>query len=309
MLRGDSFGERIRNARADKHLKQSDIAKEMGCAPTSLTNYESGKIKPPFDILARLCEVLQISALDLLDKAYTYSDIIKIANTPDFERSYEDKVALNFSGALLERAQEKEIKRVEKERENRNYISTSTGLTPAAVDALTADIDTLLGDDSKVSPVALEGLNRLLTSPQGLQALENIAVYLRSGDYRFADGAKVVTVNVGSFSANGSTINKSLSFTPDMVGSIARNELLKNLDSIKTRIPQEEIDIALECFNNEKAVLAVAKRDNTQPLQAQTVHVHQEASEPQPPIRVIVKQEKSEPKEVKCVINYREEGK
>jgi transcriptional regulator with XRE-family HTH domain len=232
MLTGENFGERIKNARTGQRRKQSDIADALGCAPTSLTNYESGKIKPPFDILARLCEVLHISALDLLDKAYTYKDLLRIAKTPEYERTYEEKVALNFSGAILERAQDKEIRRVEKERENRGYISESTGLTLAAVNALTVDMDTLLGDDRKVSPVALEGLNRLLASAQGIQALEHIAVYLRSGDFRFADGAQAVLVEVGSFSANGATRNKTIGFTADRVRAVVVDQLLKCLDSI-----------------------------------------------------------------------------
>jgi transcriptional regulator with XRE-family HTH domain len=46
MVKGESFGERIKNDRTERNKKQSDIAAKLGCAATSLTNYESGKIQP-----------------------------------------------------------------------------------------------------------------------------------------------------------------------------------------------------------------------------------------------------------------------
>ena len=240
-----NFGERLRNARTKKGLKQKEVADALDCAATSLTNWEKGTIQPPLDKLAGLCDVYGISALDLLDKRYTYSDILSISRKQYKERTYEEQVAFNFSGSILEKAQDKELKRIDKERENRDYISETTGLTPAAVDALTVDIDTLFRietDASKVSPVELEALNKLLSCPDGLRALENIALFLRAGDYRFTDGSKSVSVNVGKFEGPGGTVTKSIAFTPDMIMSISRNELLRALDAMRSHIPQEEIE-------------------------------------------------------------------
>jgi hypothetical protein len=119
---------------------------------------KAARYNPPIEVLSRLCAVLDISALDLLDKPYTCADILGITKKPAENRTYEEQIALNFCGSILERAQDKEVKRVERERQNRDYISETTGLT-AAVAALTVDIDTLLFDETdkhKVSPVALE---------------------------------------------------------------------------------------------------------------------------------------------------------
>jgi len=248
----NNFGERLRDARIKKGLKQKEVADVLDCAATSLTNWEKGTIQPPLEKLAGLCEVLEISALDLLDRRYNYGDILAIAQKPYKERSYEEQVALNFSGSILAKATDKEIRRLDKERENKDYISETTGLTPAAVDALTDYADALFDgeEQGKVSPVGLEALNKLLSSSYGIQALENIAVYLRAGEYRFADGSKAVKVDVGGFGGNG-TISKSFSFTPDMVSSIARNEFLRAIDAIRSHIPQEEIDAARDQFRDD----------------------------------------------------------
>jgi len=267
MINGTSFGERIKNARVAKNLKQSEIAAAMGCAPTSLTNYENGKIQPPFDVLAKLCAVLEISALDLLDKRYSYADILRIANTPANERTYEQQVALNFCGAILEKAQDKELKRLDKVKENKGYISDELGLTPAAVDALSdatgltaAALDAMFVDvfdafddngkmsDSTITPAGLDALNRLLSCKEGLSALDSLGMYLNGGDFRYTDGVKTVRVEVPAFSAPGRTVDKAFYLTPDMTRAIFRDDFLRLIDGMKTRIPQEELDAAVTQF-------------------------------------------------------------
>lgn len=42
--------ENLRNARNRKGLKQSEVAEKLGCAATSLTNLESGKVMPSLEI-------------------------------------------------------------------------------------------------------------------------------------------------------------------------------------------------------------------------------------------------------------------
>jgi len=244
------IGLRLRDIRVSKGLKQKDVADMLNCAATTVTNWEKGTIKPPLDMLSRLCEALEISALDLLGRRYKYSDILKISQTPVHLRSYEQQVVLNFSGAILAKAEDKELARLDKQRENERYISNTTGLIPDAVDAL-IDYDDRDFDgeaENKVSPIAREALNKLLTCPKGLQALENIAKYLRSGDYRFSDGSKMVKVDIGSFNGKDATEIASISFSPDMVGHIARGEFIRLIDSLKAQLPPEEVDSAKEQF-------------------------------------------------------------
>jgi transcriptional regulator with XRE-family HTH domain len=247
------FSERLKQARLQKSLRQTDVAEKLDCAATSLTNWESGKVQPPLDVLSRLCDVLEISALDLLEKRYTYNDILGIAQKPYKERSYEEQIALNFSGSILETVSDKELLRLEKERENKDYISETIGLTAPAVEALITDSFDFIeeDDEDKITPAGLEALNKLLSSKEGLAALENIAIYLRAGDFRFADNIKVVRVEIGTFDAPGRSVKKFFSLAPDMTNGIIRDELLRNLDALKTRLPQEEIAAAVESFRDD----------------------------------------------------------
>jgi len=99
-----SVGTMLRQARAIAGLKQSDVAAELDCAATSLTNWENDKVQPSFEILSKLCQVYGISPLSLLNKEYKYADIVEIADKPIVERTYEEQIALNFSGAILKRS-------------------------------------------------------------------------------------------------------------------------------------------------------------------------------------------------------------
>ena len=98
-----TFGEKLKSARMNKGMKQSEVAEISNCAPTSLTNWENGKVQPSLDVLSKLCEVYEISPLSLLDREYEYSDIVAIASKPVPARSYEEQIALNFAEPILNR--------------------------------------------------------------------------------------------------------------------------------------------------------------------------------------------------------------
>lgn len=243
------FGERLKNKRIEMGLKQREVADALNCAPTSLTNYEKGIINPPIDVLARLCEILEISALELLEKKYSFNDILKILKKPANERSYEEQVAINFSYSILEKQTTTELKRLEKERENKNYISQKTGLSFAAIEALNTTDNFIFDDnENKISPIGLEALNKLLSCPQGLKALDNIAIYLRAGNFNFENNQKIIKVDVGEFRNYNSTVNKTFCFTPDMTKSIARDEFMILLDEIKVHLPKEKVEDACKQF-------------------------------------------------------------
>jgi transcriptional regulator with XRE-family HTH domain len=111
-----NVGERLREARINKGLKQSDVAAVLSCAPTSLTNWETNKIEPSFGVLEGLCNVLGVHPLDLLDKTYSYTDIVDILGKPAHEREYQETVALNFSRSILERLLPDESQRLDAQR-------------------------------------------------------------------------------------------------------------------------------------------------------------------------------------------------
>lgn len=113
-----TIGEKLKDARMNAGLKQSDVAEKLDCAPTSLTNWEKDKVQPSLDVLSKLCEVYGIAPLSLLDREYEYSDIVAISGKPVSDRTYEEQIALNFSEPVLVRlmaveAQRQETKRIE----------------------------------------------------------------------------------------------------------------------------------------------------------------------------------------------------
>ncbi len=108
-----TFGEKLKAARLNKGLKQSEVAERLDCAPTSLTNWENDKVQPSLDVLSKLCEVYGISPLSLLDRRFEYSDIVAIAGKPVPERTYEEQIALNFSEPILDRLLARELQRRE----------------------------------------------------------------------------------------------------------------------------------------------------------------------------------------------------
>lgn len=112
------FCENLKQARTNKNMKQADVAELLGCAPTSLTNWENGKVQPSLDVLSRICAIYEISPLSLLEKEYSFDELAAISDKSVPERSYEEQIALNFGAPTLNRllsveAQRKETQRIE----------------------------------------------------------------------------------------------------------------------------------------------------------------------------------------------------
>ena len=91
------LNEKLKQARIDRGLKQSDVAAQLDCSSTSLTHWESGKVNPPLKQLEKICEIYGLTPLDLLDHTPTMGEIYKIVQKPLSERAYEEMVALAFS--------------------------------------------------------------------------------------------------------------------------------------------------------------------------------------------------------------------
>lgn len=153
-----TFVENLKNARINKGLKQSEVAEKLDCAPTSLTNWENGKVAPSLEVLSKLCEIYEISPLSLLDKEYKYNDIYAISQKPVSKRTYEEQIALNFSEPILSRllikdAQQKETQRIEETAaflQNTNLHLRFGVLTKNEIEAVKADYDKFGNADADI---------------------------------------------------------------------------------------------------------------------------------------------------------------
>ncbi|MDE6614359.1 MAG: helix-turn-helix domain-containing protein, partial [Clostridia bacterium] len=73
--------EKFTEAIAQSKLTQAEIAKLIGVKETSLKNYLSGKTKLRLATFANLCNVLNLSAIELLRLAYR-EDTDEKSNAP-----------------------------------------------------------------------------------------------------------------------------------------------------------------------------------------------------------------------------------
>lgn len=61
------LGDRLRNAREERDLKQTDVARQTGISNKVLSSYERNISLPTIDNLILLCNCYQISSDELLD--------------------------------------------------------------------------------------------------------------------------------------------------------------------------------------------------------------------------------------------------
>jgi len=62
-----SFAARLRKAREDRELSQSDLARLAGLQPSAIAHFEAERRKPSFDNVRALAVALKVSADYLLD--------------------------------------------------------------------------------------------------------------------------------------------------------------------------------------------------------------------------------------------------
>lgn len=60
------FQHNLRNAREGRDLSQKEMAKRLSIPVTTYRNYENTLREPSYDVLAKICEVLNTSADELL---------------------------------------------------------------------------------------------------------------------------------------------------------------------------------------------------------------------------------------------------
>ena len=62
-----SIGDKLKNLRLSKKLKQSDLAEKSGVSRVAIGNYERGARQPNIEILSKIATALEVDITDLLD--------------------------------------------------------------------------------------------------------------------------------------------------------------------------------------------------------------------------------------------------
>ena len=60
------FSERLKETRQDVGLSQKEVAQNIGITASAYANYEQGLREPSFEVLAKICDTLDVSADFLL---------------------------------------------------------------------------------------------------------------------------------------------------------------------------------------------------------------------------------------------------
>ncbi|MDE0678800.1 MAG: helix-turn-helix transcriptional regulator [Gammaproteobacteria bacterium] len=104
-----AFAGRLRNARAARHLSQSDLAKRAKLQASAVSHFETGTRKPSFDNLKRLADALRVTTDYLLGR----TDLMEAstATADQLHRHYSglsaeyQEVAEDFIEMLAEKAE------------------------------------------------------------------------------------------------------------------------------------------------------------------------------------------------------------
>ena len=64
--------DKLKEGRAKKNYRQSDVTKLTGIKSTTLSNYENGVTEPDIDTFLKLCDLYDLDFAELLGEGYGY---------------------------------------------------------------------------------------------------------------------------------------------------------------------------------------------------------------------------------------------
>lgn len=93
-------GEKIRELRLENALLQKDLAKKIHIAPNTLSQFESGRANPSYEVLAALADFFEVSTDYLLGRADDFGNITIRTEKTSAELSPDGKELLEIFNSL-----------------------------------------------------------------------------------------------------------------------------------------------------------------------------------------------------------------
>ena len=87
------LGERIKELRTEKGLYQRELAQEIQIAPNTLSQFESGKAKPSYEVLTAIADFFECSVDYLLGREDDFGNIT-VTKKGVFDITAEEKELL-----------------------------------------------------------------------------------------------------------------------------------------------------------------------------------------------------------------------
>lgn len=91
MVTGGEVMENLRRIRKLRGLKQKELAEIVGVSESSISQYESGKKQPSFEIALKLAEALDCESADLVSSRSFVADVTENKKTATIGDGYSEK--------------------------------------------------------------------------------------------------------------------------------------------------------------------------------------------------------------------------
>ncbi|MDD6995733.1 MAG: helix-turn-helix transcriptional regulator [Candidatus Borkfalkiaceae bacterium] len=94
------IGKRIRELRQEHNLRQKQLAKSINVAANTLSQFESGKANPGYEVLIALADYFEVSTDYLLGRADDFGNVsVRAERTADFPTAEEKKLLVVYRTA------------------------------------------------------------------------------------------------------------------------------------------------------------------------------------------------------------------
>lgn len=115
-----TFGEKLKSARIESGLKQSELAKKLGTTGNTISNWENNVSKPDLDTLSYICGILHVTASYFLQATIPDDEV----SIPELKLIKKYRNLDDFGRQRIDYELDTETERVAESRRQKQYIES-----------------------------------------------------------------------------------------------------------------------------------------------------------------------------------------